>query len=220
MLVCFVEGTLVETDLGLVDVQQLEIGDWVKTADHGYQPLRSCLKKHVDVNALADEKLRPVRITAGSLGHGLPNRDLLVSRQHRMVVFSKICERMFGVREAMVPAIRLIELPGIFIDNQRKAVTYHHLVFDQHEVIFAEGAPTESFYPGPVGLAAISPEAKQEICALFPELSCEETELEASRFMPPAKQQKTLIQRHLKNTKAICAERQLEVDSMMVREFS
>ena len=66
-----------------------------------------------------------------------------------------------GVREAMVPAIRLIELPGIFIDNQRKAVTYHHLVFDQHEVIFAEGAPTESFYPGPIGLAAISPEAKQ-----------------------------------------------------------
>ena len=51
-------------------------------------------------------KVQPVRILAGALGHGMPQRDLLVSRQHRMLVSSAICERMFGLEQVLVSAIK------------------------------------------------------------------------------------------------------------------
>ena len=48
---------------------------------------------------------------------------------------------MFGTRESLIAAVKLTDLPGISIDTQCAAVTYIHLLFDQHEVIYANGAP-------------------------------------------------------------------------------
>ena len=86
-----------------------------------------------------------------------------------MLVKSKIAERMFGVSEVLIPAIKLVGMPGIYIDQDTDCVDYFHLLFDQHEIIFAEGAPTESLFTGPEALRSISPEARYEILQIFPE---------------------------------------------------
>ena len=93
-------------------------------------------------------KLWPVRICVGALGNGLPERDLLVSRQHRMLVSSRIALRMFGQADVLIPAIRLTALPGIAIDTNVTEVEYFHILLANHEVVFAEGAATESLYTG------------------------------------------------------------------------
>lgn len=49
-------------------------------------------------------------------------------------------------------------------------VTYMHLMLDRHEVIYANDAATESFFPGDEGLGALSDRARQEVFDLFPEL--------------------------------------------------
>lgn len=202
--VCLTAGTLVSTRSGEVAVEELHIGDTVCAYDGRNLVIRWIASKTITHAELsANPKLRPVRISAGSLGHGLPKRDLLVSRQHRMLVSSKIVMRMFGVETSLIAAIKLTELPGIFVDTDVESVEYFHLLFDAHEVILAEGAPTESLFTGPEALKAVPPAARQELLALFPELADRDYKAKSATFIPSGKKQKELVSRHLKNSKEL-----------------
>jgi hypothetical protein len=201
---CFCKGTLIATDHGLRSVETLKQGDRILRADQTFGTLRRVFE-----TTLLKEELRskphlyPVRIVAGALGKDLPTRDLLVSRQHRMLMSSNVSERMFGVRDILIPAIKLTALPGIYVEDQISQVTYFHLLFDRHEVIFAEGAPTESLFTGPEALKALSPAAREEILALFPEVAQINHYPEPACFIPPGRLQKQAVARHLKNKKPV-----------------
>lgn len=202
-VVCFAAGTLIRTKHGLVPVEDLKAGDLVLTSDERYQPLTMNMSRHLAAADLQEnEKLRPVRICAGALGHGLPHRDLLISRQHRMLVHSKLAERMFGEPQALVSAIKLTALPGIFVDYDVETVAYHHLLFQNHEVIFAEGAPSESLFTGSEAMKTLAPDAQEEVLTLFPEIA----EMQASEpafFIPTSKEQKHLVTRHAQKARHV-----------------
>ena len=201
---CFVRGTLIETEHGPLPVERLQSGSKVLTTDGEFKTLRISMSRKLGAQELCDNpNLAPVRIMAGSLGNGMPKSDLLVSRQHRMLVSSKVCERMFGQPDALVAAIRLTELPGIFVEPVYGDVEYFHLIFDRHEVIFAEGAPTESFLPGPEALRSMSQDARQEILTILPELSELDYVPEPARHIPSGKLQKNLVARHIKNNRPL-----------------
>ena len=201
---CLVRGTHIQTPSGNICVERLKAGDVIPTQEHGTQRIRWIGTREFSAAELqANPKLLPVRILAGALGDGLPKRDLLVSRQHRMLVRSKIAERMFGMYEVLVPAIKLAELPGIFVDETLEIVEYFHLLFNRHEVIYAEGAPTESLFTGPEALKSLSPEAREEILTIFPEVNELDYSPEPARYIPPRKLQKQLVARHAKNNKPL-----------------
>ncbi|SDE59320.1 Hint domain-containing protein [Paracoccus isoporae] len=168
---CFARGTQIETAHGSVAVEDIGEGDHVLTADHGYQPVRWIGRKMLDARQLAEcPNLVPIRIRAGALGGKLPAQDLLVSPQHRMLVRSQIANRIFGQSEVLVAAKQLVVVDGIDIAADVTEVEYFHLLFDQHEILFSNGAETESFYTGPQALKSVSPAAREEILTLFPEL--------------------------------------------------
>ncbi len=202
---CFATGTLIQTDSGQIAVEDLKPGDRVLTATGAYLPLRLNLSRALRQSELISQpELRPIRIVAGALGQSLPGRDLLVSRQHRMLVRSPIAGRMFGTQDVLISAIRLTDLPGIFIDDSITQVTYHHLVFDCHVVLFAEGAPSESLFTGPQAVFAVTPEARTELLALFPALNAAEAQAgKPACFIPSGKQQRKLVARHLSNEKPL-----------------
>lgn len=198
-VVCFASGTFIATDTGDRPVEELIAGDLLVTKADGLQPLVLNMSRQLNAQDLNDNpKLRPVRISAGALGKGLPTRDLLVSRQHRMLISSKIAMRMFGKPDVLVSAIKLTELPGIFIDTSVTSVTYHHLLMENHQVIFAENAPAESLLTGEEALQTLAPEALEELQALFPELKEMKSDNPAS-LIPSAKNQKRLVARHGQN---------------------
>jgi len=170
-VVCFCSGTLISTPRGQIPIEDLAEGDLVNTQDRGPQPIRWHGRRHIPTSEMvAYPKLRPIRLSAGSLGEGCPSSDLMVSRQHRILVRSKIAQRMFGTMELLVPAIMLTELPGIEQMETDDAVTYHHLLFDQHEVITANGAESESLFNGPQAMETIGPQAVEEINHLWPDI--------------------------------------------------
>ena len=201
---CFTRDTRILTQRGAVPVQDLHPGDLIPTRDNGLQPIRWIGRKRFDaVDLRANPKRLPVRILAGTLGEGLPSRDLLVSRQHRMLVNSKIALRMFNSSEVLIPAIKLIELPGIFVDESVSEIEYFHLLFDRHEVIFAEDTPTESLFTGPEALKSLGDAARREIFDIFPELENMTHSPDPARFIPQGRQQAQLVARHLKNDKPL-----------------
>ena len=51
-------------------------------------------------------------------------------------------------------------------------VTYVHLLLDQHEIIYAENCPAESFFPGDQALEALGPPALFSLFECMPELRC------------------------------------------------
>lgn len=192
---CFARGTLIQTQLGEVPIEQLEMGHRVLTMDDGYQPIRWIGRTALSRADLeANPKLKPIRIRADALGPGLPKQDLLVSPQHRVLVRSAIAHRMFDAHEVLIPANKLLTLPGIDIEWEADGVDYFHILFDAHQLVWSNGAVTESLFKGP--------EAREEIETLFPEIARPDFVPTAVRFIPEkGKHMKTLTQRLVKNNK-------------------
>jgi hypothetical protein len=163
-VVCFAAGTLIETKNGPVEVQYLQPGDMVMTRDAGLQELTWTGGRRVE--AVGD--LAPVVITKGALGN---SRDLVVSPQHRMLIEGWQAELWFGETEVFVKAKDLVNDDTIYVRTGGK-VNYHHILFDDHQVVFAEGAASESFHPGPQALGALDQGPRDELLSLFPDLAC------------------------------------------------
>ncbi|MBS1301841.1 Hint domain-containing protein [Loktanella sp. SALINAS62] len=160
---CFVAGTLIQTPLGDMPVETLVPGDLVDTLDDGAQPLRWIGTRTV----AAQGCLAPISFARNALGqHG----SLLLSPQHRVLLRDALSSLLFGEDEVLVAAKDLVNdstirpCPG-------GSVTYVHLMFDRHQVIWAEGLPTESFLPGPQMKKAFARDALDEITTLFPQIN-------------------------------------------------
>ncbi|WP_238991672.1 Hint domain-containing protein [Gemmobacter caeruleus] len=201
-VICSGPGTLILTPAGDVPVQDLAVGDLVQTRDNGLQAIRWIGSRRLCRDTLArQDKLRPVRIGAGTLGEGVPAADLLVSPQHRVMLRSRIAVRMFGVPEVLCPARHLLALPGIEIAGDLDEVTYTHLLFDQHEVVFSNGAETESLFTGPEAIRSVSPEQRAEILAIFPDLPATRDRSACCRTVITGRQGRKLVERHQRNRK-------------------
>ena len=161
--ICFTRGTLIKTDQGEVAIEELAAGDMVLTMDHGYQPIRWIGSS----KRAAKGDLAPILIRKGALGN---DRDLRVSPQHRMLLQGWQAEMLFGEVEVLATAKSLLNDHSILRD-EGGAVEYFHMLFDTHEIIYAEGCPSESFHPGKQGWKALDQATRDEILTLFPQLA-------------------------------------------------
>lgn len=167
---CFTPGTTIATPRGDKPVEQLRAGDRIITRDNGIQEIRWLGRKDIaGRNLIGAPHLRPVLIKAGSLGHGLPEQDMVVSPNHRMLVASDLTQLYFDEPEVFAAAKHMVGAAGVHVIDMMK-VSYIHFMFDRHEVVLANGAWTESFQPGDYSLMGIGNSQRLEIMELFPDL--------------------------------------------------
>jgi hypothetical protein len=142
----------------------------VLTRDNGIQPIRWIGRRDLDARTLAmNPHLRPVRIRKGSLGNGLPERDMLVSPNHRVLVANDRTALYFDEHEVLVAAKHLVAGDGV-AQVAAAGVSYIHILFDRHEVVLSDGAWTESFQPGDYTLGGMGNAQRNELFEIFPEL--------------------------------------------------
>jgi choice-of-anchor A domain-containing protein len=134
-VVCFLSGTMIATPAGETAIEDLAIGDMVLTSDGAAAPIRWIGRRTIS-RAFADPvRGLPVRIRAGALGEATPARDLLVSNCHAMLVGDVLVQAGAMVNGTSI--VRETETADTF--------TYYHVELDDHALILAEGAPTETF---------------------------------------------------------------------------
>lgn len=170
---CFAgDSMILLADGCLRRADEIRRGDLIMTLDNGPQPVRWVGHAAVMTVEMAHfANLRPVRIRAGALGPSVPTHDLIVSQQHRILVCGNIARRMFGTSEVLLAAKHLTAIDGIDILTDGDGLTYVHLMFDQHQIISANGAFSESFFIGDESRRQISADQRQELEGLFPELA-------------------------------------------------
>ena len=148
--VCFVEGTHIRTGRGEVPVEGLVEGDQVQVHDRDVQPhsdggmpagtlkarpVKWIGRREVNLSALADPFLaQPIRIRRGAFAAGVPSRDLLVSPDHAVYTDGML-----------IPARLLVNGASIVREPRLGRVRYYHVELDQHDILFSEGLPTESY---------------------------------------------------------------------------
>ncbi|WWR47819.1 Hint domain-containing protein [Roseovarius sp. S88] len=162
-LVCFTTGAHILTAQGERAIGSLQVGDLVVTRDQGLRPVRWIGERTV----AAHDLLAPIEFRRADRGKG--TAGLLVSPHHRMLFTGHKANMLFGAAEVLVAAKDLVN--GRDIRRHPVAeVTYVHLMFDHHEVIYADGIATESFHATDPVLTSLDGDAREAVFAVCPNL--------------------------------------------------
>jgi collagen type I/II/III/V/XI/XXIV/XXVII alpha len=133
--VCFTPDVLILTDRGEVRVAELQVGDKVVTLSDELQPIVWIGRQTILAAAQArPNDVLPIRIKAGALEDNVPVRDLIVSPGHAIYIEANL-----------VPARYLINGVSIVREETRSLIRYFHFELPEHGVVFADGAPAETY---------------------------------------------------------------------------
>ena len=164
LCVSFARGTMITLADGRQQpIEALRPGDKVLTRDHGPQPVRWLGR----ATLRAQGAFAPVVITSGTLGNA---GDLIVSPHHRIFLYQRQRRAGLQTSELLVQARHLVDDERVF---QRVGgfVDYFSLVFDQHEIIYAEGVPAESLMVNDATLSRLPEGMAEDVKARFPGLA-------------------------------------------------
>lgn len=132
---CFMAGTAVRTPTGDVAVETLKTGDLVTLSDGRIAPVSWLGVQTVSMVFTDPLRILPVRVKADALGAGLPQRDLLLSPDHALLVDGILAQA--GALVNGVSIVRETQVPAVF--------TYYHVEVADHSLILAENVPAETF---------------------------------------------------------------------------
>lgn len=165
-LVCvaFTTGTMITMAGGAQrPIETLQTGDRILTRDSGPQPLRLVAK--ATLRALGT--FAPVVISSGTLGN---EGDLVVSPHHRIFLYRRGERRIGTTSESLVQAKHLVDGENVW-QREGGYVDYYALVFDRHEIIYAEGIPCESLMVSEATLDILPGDLAAEVRNRLPGLS-------------------------------------------------
>ena len=147
-LPCFAAGTLISAHAGEIAVEDVRVGELMRTAGGELRPVVWIGHRQVDLASHPKPELaRPVVIRRGAFAPNLPRRDLLVSPDHNI-----------AFEDVLIPAKCLVNGLNVVVDTAAASVTYHHVELATHDLVLAEGLAAETFLD--VGnRASLSPEA-------------------------------------------------------------
>ncbi|MGI3168149.1 Hint domain-containing protein [Pseudooceanicola sp. C21-150M6] len=160
--VSFTRGTKITLASGAQRaIENLSVGDRVLTRDNGVQQVRWI--GHSTVRAVGE--FAPIAIAKGVLNN---DNDLIVSPDHRLFIYQRQDTIGAGRREVLVKARHLVNGTTI-VQQDGGFVEYFQLLFDRHEIIYAEGIAAETLLVDTRTRAALPPELDEVLARALPQ---------------------------------------------------
>ncbi len=132
--VCFLAGTRIATPSGEMPVEELAVGDRVRTASGRIRPIVWIGTGRVLATRGRRSAATPVIVRKGALADNVPARDLRVTKGHSLFI-----------DDVLIPVEFLVNHRTILWDDQAREVTIYHIELETHDVLVANGAPAESY---------------------------------------------------------------------------
>lgn len=159
--VSFTRGTLITMESGAqVKIEDLRVGDRVLTRDEGPQIVRWIGQS--TVRALGD--FAPITIRAGALNNA---NDLIVSPDHRLLIYQRSDRIGAGVPELLIKARHLVNGETDVV-QEGGFVDYFQILFDCHHIIYAEGIAAESLPVDRRTRSALPSELQERLTTILP----------------------------------------------------
>ncbi len=140
-------------------IEQLTIGDRVLTRDGGAQEVRWIGQTTVR----ATGAFAPILIRSGTLNNA---NDLVVSPEHRLFIYQRTDRIGAGRSEILVKARHLVNGDSVIVQHGG-FVDYFQILFDNHQLIYAEGIAAESLLVDPRTQPALPIELQKEVAQLL-----------------------------------------------------
>jgi len=105
-------------------------------------------------------------ITKGTLGN---TEDLLLGQHHRLLISDWRAEVMVGTKDVLIRAADLVDDDQIYI-RSGGFIEYTQLVFDAHQIIYAQDMPTESLHITAELMSELPSEMAHDVLNAFPSL--------------------------------------------------
>src|SRR5262245_9394576 len=136
---CFLRGTRILTPKGEVKVEDLTVGDLVATIDGTAKAIKWIGNWSI-ANTTPERwpgEVLPIKVSRSALDQMIPHTDLFLSPFHSVYIDG-----------LLVPVRNLVNGRSIVhcsaVDSD--SIEYFHVELFKHDVIFSEGAPTETLF--------------------------------------------------------------------------
>ena len=185
-MICLTKETMNTTRVGTMRALRLQKGDLVFSKDNGSQSIAWAGKRtlRVEDGSLGTDQ-QPILLRKNCLGPLVPDRDMLVSPCHRLLLTGKWADQLFGEDEVLVAARHLVGMPGV--ENWHCAVvTYLHFTCNLPEIVQINGMWSETAAPCVIPTSDAMRDQSDEVDRVFPELKTEAnvTSIQTTRTMP------------------------------------
>ena len=167
-----VEGANVRTPCGPRRVELVRPGDLIVTRDNGLQPVRMVWSRELSSAQMAAcPDLAPIRLKPRALGPMMPQKDVCLAPDHRVLVPGY---RLAGQENTKSCLVEARELAGAsdaaYVDRSADGLRCITLVFDTHQVFCVNGLPVESFLPSAGAVSNLSEDLRDDLVRRFPQL--------------------------------------------------
>jgi hypothetical protein len=133
-VICFARGTRIDTPQGEVAVEDLVVGQLVKTWGGTARPIVWIGTGSVLATPSRRSAATPVIVRRGALADNVPRADLKVTKAHSVLV-----------GDVLIPVEFLVNHRTIEWDDRAQEVVLYHIELQTHDILIANGAPAESY---------------------------------------------------------------------------
>jgi len=161
---CFSTGARVTMEDGsLCAVEALQAGMEIRTRDHGPQSLRWIGQ----ATMRAHGPFAPVTFAPGTLGN---LGALTLGPLQRIFLYQRGEDRLGSRPEVLIQAQSLVDGRRV-LQREGGFVTYYHLAFDDHQIIYVEGIPVESMLVSRATVTRLPEALALDLSQRFPHLN-------------------------------------------------